>query len=480
MIPVIRPRGSPRFWSEAGSAASTSTRMSGRMSSAPSTHRVRQAQPTFRPGGGTAQYRKLSGLRKVRPHDASNWHGGGRSSSSRNWRGSSRARLDELVHIAVAARRSERAAAVATRADLRRSEKRSISAALHMAAIGRRCPAGGTRQAAGSVPQGTGPAGRRRGSRRFASGQPSPLHGLVFVKQSLGGKVSDFAERTLQTLGPLLAFRCPVAAPTTSLPEGPGGIRNWDYRYAWPRDASIGIAAFLGVGKHEEARAFLAWLLHASRLDRPRLPVLLTLHGKHPPPNASSTAGPATPTASRSGMATAPPTNTSSTATAGSSTPPGSSPRPDTGCTPRPGGRWPASPTTSRAAGASPTPASGRCVQTPTHHVHSKLMAWLALDRALRIADTPPHLAARRMRRWTAARARAAADEIASCGFDPDRGHLHPQLRLRGRRRCTPDPAASWASSRIGSPRVSGAPSTPSSHDLDAGGPLALPLSART
>ena len=75
----------------------------------------------------------------------------------------------------------------------------------------------------------------------------------------------------------------PVAAPTTSLPEDPGGIRNWDYRYAWPRDASIGIGAFLGVGKADEARLFLSWLLHASRLDRPRLPVLLTLDGRHSP-----------------------------------------------------------------------------------------------------------------------------------------------------------------------------------------------------
>jgi GH15 family glucan-1,4-alpha-glucosidase len=75
----------------------------------------------------------------------------------------------------------------------------------------------------------------------------------------------------------------PVAAPTTSLPEELGGVRNWDYRYAWPRDASIGVAAFLGVGMVEEAQGFLWWLLHACRLQRPRLPVLLTLDGRRPP-----------------------------------------------------------------------------------------------------------------------------------------------------------------------------------------------------
>ena len=52
-------------------------------------------------------------------------------------------------------------------------------------------------------------------------------------------------------------------------PPLPGhrAVRNWDYRYAWPRDASIGVAAFLRVGKLDEARGFLGWLLHASRLQ---------------------------------------------------------------------------------------------------------------------------------------------------------------------------------------------------------------------
>ena len=51
-----------------------------------------------------------------------------------------------------------------------------------------------------------------------------------------------------------------VAAPTTSLPESPGGSRNWDYRYTWIRDASFTIYAMIRLGFTEEAAAFMDWL----------------------------------------------------------------------------------------------------------------------------------------------------------------------------------------------------------------------------
>jgi GH15 family glucan-1,4-alpha-glucosidase len=71
-----------------------------------------------------------------------------------------------------------------------------------------------------------------------------------------------------------------VAAPTTSIPEAIGGERNWDYRYCWLRDAGLTMGAFVGLGFHQEAAAYLGWLLHATRLSRPNLSILYDVYGR--------------------------------------------------------------------------------------------------------------------------------------------------------------------------------------------------------
>ena len=70
-----------------------------------------------------------------------------------------------------------------------------------------------------------------------------------------------------------------AAAATTSLPEELGGERNWDYRFCWVRDAAFTLDALFRLGWAPEAQAYFWWLVHASQLTHPRLQPLYRLDG---------------------------------------------------------------------------------------------------------------------------------------------------------------------------------------------------------
>ena len=79
-----------------------------------------------------------------------------------------------------------------------------------------------------------------------------------------------------------------LAAATTSLPETLGGIRNWDYRYCWLRDAALTAAALARLNSHAEGMAYLDWVLNLleTRSDPERLAPLYNVTGRHLPSEA--------------------------------------------------------------------------------------------------------------------------------------------------------------------------------------------------
>jgi GH15 family glucan-1,4-alpha-glucosidase len=99
---------------------------------------------------------------------------------------------------------------------------------------------------------------------------------------SNGGEWTAAVKRSLITLKALTYKPTGgiVAAPTTSLPEELGGPRNWDYRYCWLRDATFTLLSLMNAGYYDEATAWRGWLLRAAAGSPDQLQIMYGIGGE--------------------------------------------------------------------------------------------------------------------------------------------------------------------------------------------------------
>jgi GH15 family glucan-1,4-alpha-glucosidase len=102
------------------------------------------------------------------------------------------------------------------------------------------------------------------------------------AKSKVSGPWADTVNRSLITLKALTYARTGgiVAAPTTSLPEHIGGARNWDYRFCWLRDATLTLLALMNAGYLEEAKAWREWLSRAAAGAPDQLQIMYGIAGE--------------------------------------------------------------------------------------------------------------------------------------------------------------------------------------------------------
>jgi GH15 family glucan-1,4-alpha-glucosidase len=102
------------------------------------------------------------------------------------------------------------------------------------------------------------------------------------MKCTVSGEWAPFVRRSLITLKALTYAPTGglVAAPTTSLPEQIGSVRNWDYRYCWLRDATLTLLALMNAGYREEALAWRDWLTRAVAGSPAQMQIMYGLAGE--------------------------------------------------------------------------------------------------------------------------------------------------------------------------------------------------------
>ena len=102
------------------------------------------------------------------------------------------------------------------------------------------------------------------------------------ARSTYRGEWGEAVQRSLITLKALTYAPTGgiLAAPTTSLPEMPGSVRNWDYRYCWLRDATFTLYALLLAGYKDEACAWRDWLLRAIAGDPSKLQIMYGTSGE--------------------------------------------------------------------------------------------------------------------------------------------------------------------------------------------------------
>jgi GH15 family glucan-1,4-alpha-glucosidase len=210
-----------------------------------------------------------------------------------------------------------------------------------------------------------------------------------------------------------------LASATTSLPEQIGGIRNWDRRYCWLRDGALSAAALTRLGSTDEAMAFLDWVLRIleTRSDPERLAPLYNVTGRHLPPEAEINDLP--------GYGGSRPVRVGNAAD-GQVQLDAFGPVVDlvhllSQSEPLSAAHW-------RLVEAMVLAVSRRWHEPdhgiweirkpPRHHVYSKLMCWVAVDRAISIAD---QFLDREPEAWVSLRDTIAADVLAR-GWKPELG----------------------------------------------------------